>query len=230
MLKAQIESKVYRTGDFLPPEPELERQFNVSRTTVRKAVEILSQQGFVYIQQGRGTEILDYKATQQLQNITSFSETLKAKGIDVRYKQLMVETIPAPGLVASDLNIAANELIVRIHRLTLGNGKPIAIMTNYIPIDFVPGIEKRISSMDSLYSFLESEYNLVPESAVDFISAREAGVQSASLLDVPEGYPLLNVRRITYVKGRPMESALLEIIGDRYEYSVMTKDRPPRNV
>jgi GntR family transcriptional regulator len=71
-LKSQIETEDFKVGDYLPPEPELQKQFQVSRTTVRKAVEMLSQQGFVYIRQGRGTEILDFKATQKLGFITSF--------------------------------------------------------------------------------------------------------------------------------------------------------------
>ncbi len=64
-LKAQIEAEDFKVGDFLPPEPELQRTFQVSRTTVRKAVEMLAQQGFVYIRQGKGTQILDFKATQK---------------------------------------------------------------------------------------------------------------------------------------------------------------------
>ena len=82
-LKNQIETEDYKVGDFLPPEPELQKTFHVSRTTVRKAVEMLAQQGFVYIRQGKGTQVLDFKATQKLGNVTSFSETLREKGLHI---------------------------------------------------------------------------------------------------------------------------------------------------
>jgi GntR family transcriptional regulator len=57
-LKAQME-----VGDFLPAEPELRKLFNVSRTTVRRAMELLAQEGFVSIQQGKGTEVLKPRGT-----------------------------------------------------------------------------------------------------------------------------------------------------------------------
>ncbi len=230
MLKNQIENQDYKVGDFLPPEPELEKMFNVSRTTVRKAVEILSQQGFVYIQQGKGTEILDFKATQKLQYVTSFSETLREQGFTVCYKHITVDTIPASARIAADLNIVPNSLVVRLKRLTIVNDKPIALMTNYLLPDMVPGIERKIGTMNSLYSFLESEYNIVMEAATDYISAQEASNEEASMLQVPIGYPLLNVRRITYIKARPVEFVLLQIVGDKYEYCVHTKDRPPKSL
>ena len=81
-------------GDYLPPEPELQKTFQVSRTTVRKAVEMLAQQGFVYIRQGRGTQILDFKATQKLGFVTSFSETLREKGFTVTQADIRVDFVP----------------------------------------------------------------------------------------------------------------------------------------
>ena len=92
-LKNRIEMEDFKVGDFLPPEPELQRMFNVSRTTVRKAVEMLAQYGFVYIRQGRGTQILDFKATQKLGFVTSFSETLREQGFTVTQAGIRVEKI-----------------------------------------------------------------------------------------------------------------------------------------
>ena len=90
-LKSQIEAEDFKVGDYLPPEPELQQTFQVSRTTVRKAVEMLSQQGFVFIRQGRGTEIIDFKATQKLGFVTSFSETLREKGFTVTQADIRAE-------------------------------------------------------------------------------------------------------------------------------------------
>lgn len=227
-LKNQIESEDYKVGDFLPPEPELQKSFHVSRTTVRKAVEMLAQQGFVYIRQGKGTQVLDFKATQKLGNVTSFSETLREKGATVTQSDVKVDLVLAPRRIALDLQVDPNERLVRIDRVTLANGTPIALMTNYLLPQIVPGIEKRIGAMTSLYSFLESEYQLVIEAATDFISARDATPVEAQKLQIPEHSPLLVVRRITYSGGRPIEVAILLVVADKYEYSVQTKDRPPR--
>ena len=227
-LKSQIEAGDYKVGDYLPPEPELQKTYQVSRTTVRKAVEMLGQQGFVYIRQGKGTQILDFKATQKLGFVTSFSETLREQGFAVTQADISVDFVSAPRRIAADLRVEPGARLARIERVTLANGAPIALMTNYLLPELVPGIEKRISGMSSLYSFLESEYNLVIEAATDFISARQPVPAEAARLAVPDGSPLLVVRRITYSGGRPIEVAILLIIADKYEYSVHTKDRPPR--
>ena len=229
-LKSQIELGDYKVGDYLAPEPELETRFKVSRTTVRKAVEMLAQQGFVHIRQGRGTEILDFKATQKLQYVTSFSETLREQGFSVSQSQISVDFVSAPRHIAADLRVDPGARLVKVHRVTLANGTPIALMTNYLVPDLAPGVEKRISGMSSLYSFLESEYHLVIEAATDFISARQSSAEEAERLQVPRGSPLLVVRRITHSGGRPVEVAILLIIAERYEYCVHTKDRPPRRI
>jgi GntR family transcriptional regulator len=227
-LKTQMESGDFKVEDFLPAEPELQKLFNVSRTTVRRAVELLAQEGFVSIQQGKGTQVLDFKATQRLQYVTSFSETLREKGFTVRSRGVTADFIPAPRRIATDLKIEPDARLVRIQRVTLANGKPIATMLNYLLPELVPGIEKRIASMKSLYAFLEAEYNVRIESATDFISATAASAAEAEKLEVPPDSPLLVVKRVSYARGRPIEVAILHIVADRYEYCAQTKDRPPR--
>jgi GntR family transcriptional regulator len=229
-LKNRIEGEDFKVGDFLPPEPELQRMFNVSRTTVRKAVEMLGQHGFVYIRQGRGTQILDFKATQKLGFVTSFSETLREKGFAVTQADIRVETVPAPRRAADSLGVVPGSPLVKIERVTLANGTPIALMTNWLLPEIVPDIAQRIGGMDSLYSFLESEYGLVIEAATDFISARQAGPEEADRLGIPADAPLLVVRRTSHAGGRPVEEALLLVVADRYEYCVHTRERPPRPV
>ena len=228
-LRAQIESGDVKVGDFLPPEPELEKRFKVSRTTVRKAVDLLSKEGRVDAMQGRGTEVLDFKAIQNLQYVTSFSETLRDKGFAVRYRNITVDLVSGPQRVVGELKINPDVRLVRIQRITLANGKPIALMTNYLLPDLVPGIEKKIAKMKSLYSFLEEEYAINIRSATEYISAKPASPSEAEKLNVSEGSPLLVVRRITQSDRRPIEVAILLIIANRFEYSVYTKDRPPRS-
>ena len=184
--------------------------------------------GFVYIKQGKGTEILDFKATQRLGFVTSFSETLREQGFTVTQANITVELVPAPRRIADELKIEPGARLVKVDRVTVANGSPIALMTNYLLPELVPGIERRIAGMDSLYSFLESEYNLAIEAATDFISAKGAAALEAATLQVMENTPLLVVRRVTHSGGRPIEVAVLLVIADRYEYCVYTKDRPPR--
>ncbi|MFZ5833354.1 MAG: GntR family transcriptional regulator [Planctomycetota bacterium] len=228
-LKSRIESAAFKSGDLLPPEPALEQMFKVSRTTVRKAVEMLAREGMVYVRQGRGTEVLDFRATQKLQFVTSFSETLREQGFRVGYRSVAVRFVAAPIAVASELSLPAGERVARVARIALANGRPIALMTNYLRADIVPGIEKAADRLGSLYFFLESEYGLVIEAATDYLTAKSASPLEARTLRVSAKTPLLVVRRVTFSGGRPVEVALLKIVAERYEYCVHTKDRPPRS-
>ena len=217
-------------GDFLPPEPELEKVFRVSRTTIRKAVEMLQEQGFLLIRQGIGTRILDFKATQKLQYVTSFSETLREQGFHVGHQLLSLTFEPAAGRLAEDLNVKEGVPLVSILRLANANSLPIAIMSNYLLEEIVPGIKEKSGKIGSLYAFLEDEYHLYIDAATDYISARIAEPDEERLLGIQEGEPLLIVKRVSFSGGRPVEVAQLKIIADKYEYSVHTKDRPPRAV
>ena len=225
-IKRQIQNREYPVGTYLPTESELGGMWGVSRTTVRKAIELLTNDGFVYARPGCGTEVIDFEATQKLQYITSFSETLVEQGFEVDYRDIRLETISASAHLAADLNVDEGSELIRIHRTALANQKPIAIMVNYLVPSFFPGIEEKVSLIRSLYAFLESEYNVIIEAATDFISAISATKAEAEELLINEGSSLLLVRRITFSKGSRIELADLRIIAGHYVYSVRTKMRP----
>lgn len=228
VLRRRIEDHEYPVGSFLPPEPELVRLLAVSRTTVRKAVELLTADGFVVVRRGRGTEILDFRAIQKLHFVTSFSETLREQGFQVTYRDVQVSAAAASPSLSKDLEVAQGSPLVLVHRLALANGKPIALMDNYLVAELAPGIEAKADRIQSLYAFLESEYGLSIEAATDYISARNATREECRKLKIPAGSSLLVVRRITYTRGRPVERAELHIVASRYEYSVRTVQRPGR--
>ncbi len=228
IIRRRIEEHEYAVGSFLPPEAELCALLSVSRTTIRKAVALLVDDGFLLVRRGRGTEILDFRAIQKLQWITSFSETLRERGRVVAYRELKVRRVSASAAVAEDLRVEAGSSLVLVHRLVLADGKPIALIDNHLVPDVVPGLEAKVQRMraQSLYAFLEAEYGLSLDAATDFISARAAAPGEAARLRIHAGAPLLLVRRITYADDRPIERADLLIVASRYEYSVHTFRRP----
>jgi GntR family transcriptional regulator len=225
-LKDKIEQGVYNVGDLLPTEIELENIFKVSRITIRKAVEMLSNDGYIVARQGKGTEVLNHKTTQKLNYVTSFAETLLREGYHVSSKNLSVDFLKPPNDVLADLKINSDNRVVRIYRIRMCNGKPIAIMINYLIADSVIGIEEKINEYDSLYSLLNKEYNIYFDSAVEKIGARLASPTEADILQVKEGTALLTSRRVSSFKGTPMEVVISTIVADKYEYNVYLKGLP----
>lgn len=220
VLKRELLDEEYEIGSLLPPEPALEKRFDVSRTTIRKAIEILSREGFVNVQQGKGTEVLSNRTKQSLNVVTSISETLRNYGYAVSSRNMYIDTIPASEQIAADLNIEPNANVVRIQRIQLANGAPIAIMRNYIPEHLVTGIHNYVNTFSSLYQFLEKYYNINIDRAVDKISAKTADFEEAEMLNIPVGSAILYMRRVCFEKEKPMSADRLSIIGDKYELEV----------
>ena len=219
-LKGMIFDDTYIKGSLMPAEPDLCEMFKVSRTTIRKAMELLEQGGFVKIQQGKGTEVLDYKTTQKLNIVTSFTETLESKGYTVHSKSMHIDMVVPPKNVLDDLDQPAETQVVRIQRIQLANDKPVAIMTNYVIPDLVPGIVSDSGTFVSLYHHLETKYGILITSAKDNIKAKIADFLESELLQIPIGSPLLVDRRITFSQSRPIEVVIMIVDASKYEFSV----------
>ena len=94
-LKNEINKGTYPVGGFLPKECELEKIYQVSRTTVRNAVKMLVQEGLVEVRQGSGTRVLNHKAIQNYNKVTSVTESLMKKGYRVTTSDMMIDIISA---------------------------------------------------------------------------------------------------------------------------------------
>ncbi|MBQ3126318.1 MAG: GntR family transcriptional regulator [Clostridia bacterium] len=221
-IKARIIDEQYPVDSLLPPEPVLEKLFGVSRTTVRRAVEMLSREGYVNAKQGIGTIVLDYKTMQNLNTISSFTETLSQSGHDVTLRAIDIgirNAADEPDM-ASLFGLSHDAKLARIMRVACTDGTPIAIIRNYLPYEMVDGIEGYASKIQSLYSLLREQYFINIEMARDRITARAADAAEAVQLDVPVGFPLLCVKRIAYVRNKPACCDILAIRSDMYGYNV----------
>ncbi len=224
-IKKLIREGEYEVGDFLPPEAELERMFHVSRTTVRKVMDMLSKEGYIEVKQGRGTRVVDYNSTQHLNGITSISETLKAKGMDVLTKSMYIDVVNATKRTADRLEIKEGDPVYRTQRVIIADGVPIVMMENFIDVRMCPGIDDKAPQIKSLYEFLEQEYGIHLEYAKDVISAKSADFIEAQMLDCRVGAALLTLRRITYSSGRPISYDKSTLRADKYQFELEVTGR-----
>lgn len=224
-IKKLIREGEYEVGDFLPPESEMERMFQVSRTTVRKVMDMLSKEGYIEVKQGRGTRVIDYNSTQHLNGITSISETLKAKGMDVSIKSMYIDTVEATKRTAERLEIKEGDMVYRTQRVILADGTPIVIMENFIDMRICPGLDEKLPQINSLYEFMEAEYGIILEFAKDVISAKTADFIESQMLDCRVGAALLTLRRTTYSNGRPVSYDKSTLRADKYRFELQVTGR-----
>lgn len=225
-IKEAIDLGVYAVGSLLPPEMELCKMYGASRTTIRRAIKMLQEEGIVKVKQGRGTTVLDYRTTQRLNQVTSFSETLKAKGYEISAGSISIEVVKPPKNIADTLLLFEDERAYKMTRIQEVNGKPIAILTNYLRREIAPGLVGDVGKFISLYEHLETKYGVIITSARDTITAKSANEEEAARLGLVIGSPLMVDIRVAYSYDTPIEYVTMLIDATKMEFCVELRDRP----
>jgi DNA-binding GntR family transcriptional regulator len=199
----QIATGAYRSGDQLPTEPQLRKQFGVSPMTVRRAIAILLDRGLVTTTRGKGTFVrpLDITgAVFRLQEITDL--WMDDASVDVLLLEARI--IPAEAQVASILQRAEGDPIVYMRRLIKRKGATLIYQQEHVVYDERrPLVEAQlqISSLEGLFSSAQGEGMLSGRLTIQAVSLDK---EAASFLDVAEGSPVFCLESLFHdFEGRP---------------------------
>jgi GntR family transcriptional regulator len=213
----QITSGALKAGDRVPSEAEIGEQFKVSRTTVRQAYSELVNLGFLTRMHGKGTFVSLPRIQQRLTSLTSFSQDMRARSQHPGARILRFETIPAPGNVATPLQITVGKPVIILRRLRLADDTPIAVETSYLVHDLCSGILNEDLENQSLYEMLSQKYQVIPTRALQALEATSSPAEEARLLQIRKGGPVLHIQRTTFNQnGVPFEQVESYYRGDRY--------------
>ena len=219
LLEHEIESGALRPGNSLPTEKQLGDLYQVSRTTVRQAIDGLALKGLVIKRQGKGTFVARRKVHEELPKLRSFTEEMRARGLTPTTRVVSVKHIRPPEHISQLLELQDDEGALQVRRLRFVENTPILITTSYLPGRLHVSLTEDFS--DSLYALLERRYNVKIQSGENIIEATVAGEAEASLLKIRRGSPLLAIRRLALdPDGRPVEYVEGFYRGDRYQYVV----------
>ena len=122
--------------------------------------------------------------------------------------------------IAEHLGVNLGEKVIRIQRIQVANGEPLAIVKNYINMKFVPDIINNKDQIVSLYTFLEEEYGIKIDSATEIISAKNASFEEAQMLSIPVGKALIVLRRTCYMDSTPVCVDYSKLVGSKYELEI----------
>jgi GntR family transcriptional regulator len=220
-----IDDGVFNIGDCLPSEKDLENQFNVSRITIRRALQELVVEGKIVRIPGKGSFVLQPKI-EPLTALTSFSENMRAQGYEPSYKDTVITFVKPTRTIQSHLKVPESERVLHIHRMMLANGEPMAIQNLYLaeriysrePSLFIPELLNKIS----LYKIFELELGLTLFRADEWVDASKATQEEASLLNIKKGDSVLVIDRVTYssTEPDPIEYVHQLYTASRYRYKV----------
>jgi GntR family transcriptional regulator len=215
-------------GHTLLQEREYAARFGISLAPVRQAILDLVKEGYLYRVPGRGTFVREQKVEEKISILSSFTESMRAKGLsaDLRVvEQGVGKTPPHIGaLLAQD-----EEEFVTIRRVAFIKDTAVALLSSYLPVRLVPGLEQVDLNGKSLYKLLEERYGIVlarAENTIEVVRCRSA---QSSLLGVPPGTPMMQVEGKTYdVKDRFVEFAQVLYRADRFRFTIESFRRDDR--
>lgn len=222
IIKDLIEKGELKPGDSLPAEREYAEQFQISRMTVRQALNELVNDGYLYRVKGKGTFVAERKPKieQALQGLTSFTEDMKARGMKPGSQLLQFEIIQATSLIANQLGIQEYGPVYEMKRIRLADNEPMALETNYISTNFIKGLTEKIVNQ-SLYSYIEKQLNLKIDYASQVIESSVANELEAEYLNILPGAPIMLIQRNTFLKdGTPVEFVKSTYRADRYKFMI----------
>ncbi|MCL6444427.1 MAG: GntR family transcriptional regulator [Alicyclobacillus sp.] len=190
----------------VPSERELCAEFQVSRQTIRKALDDLEQKGRIYRLPGKGTFVADKKYTDhELQWFIGFHEDASMQHKAPSSRILRQTVALATPEIATKLEIPHGTQLFVLERLRCVDDEPMCLVTSYIPLELCPDLLRQDFTNQSLYEFLLRN-GLTIYKARRSIEVIEASSTEASYLEVQSGSPLLLFQSLGFLEqGSPFE-------------------------
>ena len=198
-LQTKIENGVYKSGERLPVERILCETYNVSRMTIRHALQYLEKKNIIRIDPSRGPFVLDTRIERR-QEIHSFSELMEQKGYTCHSKVIQLEKVMPDILLQERFQISEKDPVYLLHRVRYANDEVMALEYAYINAKFCPGLEMFNFEKYSLYDIFHEHYNIQIAYAKDEICADSIHGEDAMTLIGKKSGPALIVVDTGYDK------------------------------
>lgn len=220
LLRTMIQQEEYRgKGKLLPNEVELSKALNISRNTLRQAINKLVFEGLLIRKKGYGTTVAPQNVMSNARNWMSFSQEMHAQGMIVQNFELHVSRKTAPTEAAEFLGAAEGEKLLCLERLRGRPGLPFVYFISFFnPAIPMTGEEDMTVP---LYENLRKNYGIVVKTSREMICARSANAELAGKLDIGEGDPMLVRKRFVLdVEDKPVEYNVGYYRADSFTYSI----------
>lgn len=208
-------------GSLLPSEADLSAEYSASRVTVRRALELVRDDGLIAARQGFGWFVATEPVRQRLERLGTIEGSLEGSGRATARQVVEFAFVPAPAHVRDVLG--ASE-VLRVKRVNLADGEPFALVTVWCPAALGRTLSRADVERRPFYELLDVELR----GATQTIGAAAADADEAHLLAVPRGAPLLTCERVTTdVDGHPLLMSQHRFPAHRTEFVVeLPNDEP----
>lgn len=226
-LHDMISTGVYAAGATLPGEQELARRFNVSRITVKRALNDLALAGYVRRLRGRGT-IVTYGAAHPVVrgSFSTLMDSLAKMGVETEVELLSVAEIAASRAVSDLLNVPEGSAVQRAVRLRRLEGRPFSHLVTFVPMAIAARYAESDLATTPLLTLLERA-GAVATDAEQTLTAVAASGEIADALQISRGAPLLHITRVMRdANGRCVQLIEAHYRPDNFQYHMrMTRKK-----
>lgn len=221
ILKKKITSGEWPEDSLIPTETNLMKTYAVGRETVRRAVLKLVNEGYLFRQRGKGTFVCRKRPEDGLEQLVSFTAEMLARGYKPGNQVLVSGRQRPEPEIAGILHCSGSDEILYIKRLRTANQLPVAVEESYLRSDIFGKLDSD-KLEGSFYDYLVYDKGIKPGRIMQEISSGLADEDTAQLLDVEVGHPILQLSRLMYTsEGRPFFWMVFRYRGDIY--SIKTK-------
>ncbi len=177
-------------GSVLPSEAEMSAEFSASRVTVRRALELVRDDGLIAARQGFGWFIATEPVRQSLQSLGTIESQIEGVGKLSERKVSEFAFEQAPARVR---RLLRTDQVLRVKRVNLADGEPFAVVTVWCPAHLGANLSRADVEKQPFYELLDIELR----GATQTIGADSAEPADAELLGIQVGSPLLRCQRVT---------------------------------
>ncbi|EUJ31233.1 GntR family transcriptional regulator [Listeria floridensis FSL S10-1187] len=223
-VRNRIKNHDYPLDKPIPDEMTLSKEFECSRMTMKKALEVLVLEGLLYRKRGHGTFIiksaLDVDRLQiHNQEVNGFTKLLKGQKVDT--KVIRFEVIFPDDTIAERLNIEKEAPVYDILRVRSIASDPYVIEHTYMPVHVIPGLTKQVLE-GSIYTYIETELGQKIASSYKQIRADKPNEIDKEYLNCQADDPVMEVEQTVYLNnGVAFEYSLSRHRYDKFVFTTV---------
>jgi GntR family transcriptional regulator len=215
-----IQSGILKPGDKLPTELELSKNNNVSRVTVRAALDSLTSEGYLVRIPGKGTFISKEKLIKNVAETMGFSDTCRLQNKVPGAKVIKCVIEDATITDQQYLDLKPGDKIINIERIRYADDVPISVEYSRFPSSYSYLLQEDLNST-SMYEILKSKYGIIFGVSRKYIDLEYASFDVATYLNIEEGHPLLCIKStVCSADGQKIHRSKQLILGDKFQLIV----------
>lgn len=220
IIKEKIDNGEYMFGDTILSEAKFQEIYDISRTTIRQAINELVNEGYLKRARGKGTIVTLDKFNENINKIISLSDEMKMTGISFETVYCKITLEKSNKFISQKLMIMEGEEIYKLVRLRYVKESPFVYTVTYLKK--IPDLSLNSEEYkESLYRLLDEKYNIKISKGKETFESVGSNGQVSNYLDIKIGTPVFKRNRITYNQyNEIIEYTLCYYRGDKFKYTV----------